>query len=404
MTDPEPIPRTLAERWRQAGDVAVHASFTVDFRYPIVFTRSVFHPDNGTFADLLGGACGGAQRKMLVWIDDGVAGAWPDLRARVRAYLELRIAHIRLAQEPSVLPGGEPAKGDLSGLDPLYRQVLRAQLDRHDFIVCVGGGALLDATGYVAATAHRGIRHIRVPTTVLAQNDSGVGVKNGINAFGCKNFVGAFAPPFAVVNDADFLRTLGRRDQVAGFAEAVKVALIRDRTFFVWLEDNAVALAAFETEVVETAVRRCAELHVAHIVGGGDAFERGSARPLDFGHWAAHKLETMTDHALRHGEAVAIGIAIDTTYSVACGRLPAQEGLRVIRLLSALGLATGHAALGRRGADGQISLLRGLEEFRQHLGGQLSITLLDAIGEGVQATAIDEIVLSKICLRMAAGC
>src|SRR4029079_4140447 len=124
-------------------------------------------------------------------------------------------------------------------------------LDRHAFVMAVGGGALLDLVGYAAATTHRGGRLLRVPTTVLAQNDSGVGVKNGVNAFGVKNLVGTFAPPFAVINDLRFLQTLEPRERVAGMAEAVKVALVRDASFFEWMEAEAAGLAAFQAEAVE---------------------------------------------------------------------------------------------------------------------------------------------------------
>src|SRR4029078_10058039 len=118
-------------------------------------------------------------------------------------------------------------------------------------------GAMLDAVGYAAATTHRGVRIVRVPTTVLAQCDGGVGLKNGVNAFGVKNFLGAFAPPFAIVNDERFLETLPARDRRAGMAEAVRVALVRDAAFFQWLETEAIALAAFEPAALATLVRRC---------------------------------------------------------------------------------------------------------------------------------------------------
>jgi 3-dehydroquinate synthase len=244
--------------------------------------------------------------------------------------------------------------------------------------------------GYVAATTHRGIRLIRVPTTVLAQNDSGVGVKNGINAFGVKNFVGTFAPPFAVLNDSDFLATLNRRDRIAGMAEAVKVALIRDASFYHWLEAHADELAQFELQAVSLLICRCAELHMRQISTGGDPFETGSARPLDYGHWAAHKLEMLSHHELRHGEAVAVGIALDARYSVAKGMLADGEDTRICRLLERLGFPLWHPALETRAADGRPALLGGLTEFREHLGGELTITLLAGIGRGEEVHDMEE--------------
>ena len=206
-------------------------------------------------------------------------------------------------------------------------------------MIAVGGGAVLDAVGLVAATTHRGVRLIRVPTTVLAQDDSGVGVKNGVNLYGVKNFCGTFAPPFAVLNDLDLLTPLAERDKIAGMAEAVKVALIRDGDFFAWLERHADDLITFQRPALAAMIRRCAELHMRQIAHGGDPFETGSARPLDYGHWSAHKLESLTKHHLRHGEAVAIGIALDARYSVLAGLLGRRPGRADLRPARASGLS-----------------------------------------------------------------
>ena len=168
------------------------------------------------------------------------------------------------------MPGGEACKNDPEQLFALQGWLQHCHVDRHSCLVIVGGGALLDMAGFAAATTHRGVRVVRMPTTVLAQNDSGVGVKTAINAFGAKNFLGAFAPPFAVLNDYDFIASLPRRDRIAGIAEAVKVAAIRDRAFFDWLDANAEALAAGDDEAMQWMIRRCAELHLNHIGQGGD--------------------------------------------------------------------------------------------------------------------------------------
>src|SRR5690606_29036842 len=133
-------------------------------------------------------------------------------------------------------------------------------IDRHSYVIAIGGGAVLDAVGLAAATAHRGIRHIRIPTTVLSQNDSGVGVKNGVNLFDSKNFFGTFVPPFAVLNDYDFIESLPEREKRSGIAEAVKVALIRDRVFFEWLEASVGERARFDAQAMAYMIQRCAEL------------------------------------------------------------------------------------------------------------------------------------------------
>jgi 3-dehydroquinate synthase len=279
--------------------------------------------------------------------------------------------------------GGEQTKASWSAVAELHAAIDRHHIDRHSYLIAVGGGALLDMTGLAAATAHRGVRHIRIPTTTLSQCDSGVGVKNGINAFGKKNFIGTFAPPFAVINDFQLLAPLSPRDKRAGFVEAVKVACIRDREFFNTLEKDAVALAQFQPEAMRKLIRRCAQLHMDHIAKNGDPFEFGSARPLDFGHWAAHKLEQLSGFTLRHGEAVALGIALDVIYARRAGYLKADQAERVLGLLKALGFELFHSDLQRE------ELLVGLEEFREHLGGRLAITLLRDIGVGFEVNEMD---------------
>ena len=291
---------------------------------------------------------------------------------------------------PIAVPGGEQVKNELFFVEQMQRQVFEHAIDRHSYVIAVGGGALLDAVGLVAATTHRGVRLIRVPTTVLAQDDSGVGVKNGVNLYGVKNFCGTFAPPFAVLNDIDLLTPLSERDKIAGMAEAVKVALIRDGDFFAWLERNADDLITFERAALAAMIRRCAELHMRQIAHGGDPFETGSARPLDYGHWSAHKLESLTKHHLRHGEAVAIGIALDARYSVLAGLLPAGQDERICALLEHLGFRLWHPALEARRPDGSLAVLEGLREFREHLGGELTVTLLADIGRGLEVHEIDE--------------
>ena len=364
--------------------------FTAAFEYPVIFTRDVFSPGNPSLAEVLARLEPARRHRVFAAIDDGVAQAWPRLADEIAAYAQAHAARLRLAGDPVVVAGGEAAKNDPEAVKQLQARFHATGLDRHSFVLIVGGGAVLDMVGYAAATTHRGLRVVRVPTTVLGQNDSGVGVKNGVNALGAKNLFGTFAPPFAVLNDSRFLETLAPRDRIEGMAEAVKVALIRDRGFFEWLEANAPRLLSFERAAVERLIRRCAELHLAHIATSGDPFESGSARPLDFGHWAAHKLETLTRHALRHGEAVAIGIALDARYSVETGLLDEPSLERIYALLQALGLPLWDDALVQADPAGGLAVLRGLEEFREHLGGELNITLLREIGQGVEVGELQE--------------
>jgi len=373
-----------------AFSAVYHQRFAVQYDYPVHFTHDLFSRDNPVFVEAVSRKEPTKRHRFLAFIDADVAASWPGLAHDICAYAEHHGERLQLLAHPETIVGGEQVKHDPELVTRLQRRLLELGVDRHAYVVAIGGGAFLDMAGFVAATVHRGVRHVRVPTTVLAQNDSGVGVKNGINAFGVKNFVGSFAPPFAVLNDANFLRTLHPRDRVAGIAEAVKVSLIRDRVFFEWLESQAQALHSSAPEAMGRMIRRCAELHMRQIAHGGDPFETGSARPLDYGHWSAHKLEALTAHELRHGEAVAIGIALDSRYSVQIGMLAAGQEERIFDLLKALGFFLWHPALETRDGEGRWLLQRGLEEFREHLGGELTITLLREIGRGEEVRVMDE--------------
>lgn len=364
--------------------------FSIAYEFPVVFTRDVFSPANRSIVDILGQNVGTRKPRVAVFADDGVGREMPDLARRIAAYCQFHCQSMELASPVEFVGGGEGCKNDAALVERLQRRLVELAIDRHSYVIAVGGGAVLDLIGYVAATTHRGIRHMRIPTTVLAQNDSGVGVKNGVNAFGIKNLLGTFQPPMAVINDSAFIDVLPGRDKRAGMAEAVKVALIRDLGFFEWIEEQAEALALFASEPLDRLIRHCAMLHMRQIALGGDPFERGSARPLDFGHWAAHKLETLSGYELRHGEAVAIGIALDTRYSVLAGLLPAGDDVRVLRLLRRLGFVLWHEALNLRDDTGKLLLVKGLEEFREHLGGELTITLLQNLGTGVEIHSMDQ--------------
>lgn len=373
------------------GASPVHRQrFTVSFEYPVCFTSDAFSPRNPQLADAIAWREPARRHRVLPVVDSGVADAWPQLPRDLRGYVAAHDDRLSLVAEPIVVPGGEPVKNDPAVVSHLLSRFDALGMDRHSFVLVIGGGAVLDMAGYAAAVAHRGLRVVRMPTTVLSQNDSGVGVKNGVNAFGKKNFLGTFAPPHAVVNDSRFLATLDRRDMLAGMAESMKVALIRDAAFFGWMSDHAEDLSAGAPPAVDVLIRRTAELHLAHIAGGGDPFETGSARPLDFGHWTAHKLESMTAHRLRHGEAVAIGIALDTLYSARVGLCDASLAEQVLGALARIGLPTFDPALATRADSGRFVVMNGLVEFREHLGGDLTITLLAGPGRGVEAHAIDE--------------
>jgi 3-dehydroquinate synthase len=370
-------------------DQAVHA-FSVPFQFPVFFTRNAWRPENLTLVDALRRLEPDRRHRVLIVVDSHVAGATPSLTADIQRYFAAHATHLSLVTAPVVVPGGESVKNDLSHTLFLLKDVSDFGIDRQSFIVAIGGGAVLDMASFAAAVAHRGIRVVRFPTTVLSQADSGIAVKNGVNLFGKKNFMGAFVPPFAVINDSVFLESLEHRDRICGVVEAIKVALLKDETFYHRIERCAGQIAVGDLRVIVPIVQRSAELHLAHICGNGDPFELGSARPLDFGHWAAHKLESITSHRLRHGEAVAIGIALDLEYSVRMGFLARDDAERILGLLQRVGFALWDEALAARDADGRFALLRGLEEFREHLGGMLHITQLRGIGRSFEVTEMDE--------------
>lgn len=376
-------------RSTQARTATHWQRFSVPYEFPVVFTEGVFDPENPALRDVLCRLEPAKRHRVVVFVDDGLTSGRAPLLEAIAKYAQRHSDVMELACAPVAVPGGEKIKSDLHFVESVQQTLFDLHIDRHSFVIAVGGGAVLDAIGLVASTTHRGVRHIRIPTTVLAQNDSGVGVKNGVNLQGLKNFVGTFAPPFAVLNDMEFIVTLPDRDKIAGMAEAVKVSLIRDAEFFGWIERHMDDLATFERPAMATMIRRCAELHMRQISQGGDPFESGSARPLDYGHWSAHKLESLTRHHVRHGEAVAIGMALDARYSVLSGLLAQGEEERICALLEYLGFDLWHPALAKIGANGEWAIMEGLRDFQEHLGGELSVTLLAGIGVGVEVHEID---------------
>jgi 3-dehydroquinate synthase len=366
-------------------------SFSVRFDYKVYFTTHLFRNNNSLFHDFLQSQKSDTTKKLLFVLDKGVVQHHPDLQQEIRDYFDSEES-FSLVPEMLVLPGGEAAKNDPNLFLQIVDAVNAYGIDRHSYLVAIGGGSILDLAGYAAAISHRGIRHIRVPTTVLSQNDSGVGVKNGINYFNKKNFLGTFAPPVAVLNDYFFLSTLNDGEWRSGMSEAVKVALIKNPQFYQWLKENAKVLAQRNMEAMEYLIKECAALHLQHIASG-DPFEMGSSRPLDFGHWSAHKLEQLSGFSIRHGEAVAFGIALDTVYSYLSGRINETDARNIIDLLQTLGFAITHPLMEIN--DDHSPVLEGLNEFREHLGGRLTIMLLQSIGKGVEVHELDTELLKK---------
>jgi len=369
----------------------IEQSFTVSYEYKLHFTDHIFGLDNPLFKDIIGGYNNKETVKVLFVIDSGVKACHPNISADIISYCTKNSSVIHLTEQIGIV-GGEQSKNDYHNVELILNAINDNGICRHSFVVAIGGGAVIDMVGYAAAIAHRGVKLIRVPTTVLSQNDSAVGVKNSFNILGKKNFLGTFAPAYAIINDSNFLTTLDQRDWISGIAEAVKVALIKDAKFFGFIEEHSAQLRARDMEAMEYLIYRCAEMHMEHIAQGGDPFESGSSRPLDFGHWAAHKLEYMTNYQLRHGEAVAIGMALDLVYAHFIGLINKETLDRILQVLEQIGFDL-HIPVQE---EGQLNeLLNGIQEFREHLGGELTITLISKIGAKHDVHEIDMSVMGK---------
>ena len=350
------------------------SEFSVSWTHRLRFTDSSFN--DGTLDTLISTL---SPLKILPVIDCGVTTntAFMD---DVTNWLSNSVIE---TSEPRIVEGGEVSKNSMRVVDQVLEDINTNNLCRKSCVLVIGGGAVLDAVGYAASIAHRGIPIIRMPSTTLAQCDSGLGVKNAVNYFGKKNFVGVFDPPFGVVNDIRLLSSLDNRHWCSGLSEAVKVALIKDKTFFEEIEQQSAQLLNRDLTAMGNAIQKSAILHLEHITNGGDPFERLNARPLDFGHWSAHKLEQITNNSLTHGEAVSIGLVIDIKCSVALGLLDNAIADRIVNVLQSLNLPTSHPALS------DPALLQGIEEFRQHLGGELTLLMLKGIADPVDVHALD---------------
>ncbi|OYP34576.1 3-dehydroquinate synthase [Rhodopirellula sp. MGV] len=362
-------------------------AFSVPFTHRVRTTGELSGDDFSVLLDVL--QPGGSGPAKVLLIAERAVATSSDHVQEIASNLE-DADSIRLVDHTMLLEGGETIKNDSAGVEAVLAKINDHDLDRRSYVIAVGGGAFLDAVGYAAAIAHRGIRLVRIPTTTLAQGDSGVGVKNAINYFGKKNWVGTFAVPWAVINDAALLDSLPERDFVSGFSESVKVALLKSRSEFDWLCENADGIREREMDVVTRAIAVSCKLHLRHITEGGDPFEMLEARPLDFGHWSAHKLEPITNYEIRHGEAVGIGVAIDCFYSHLKLGFPIEDVRRTCQCLQSMGMSLWHEAL-----SPLDRLLVGLEEFRQHLGGRLTITMLRGVGDSVNVHEIDTATMAQ---------
>jgi 3-dehydroquinate synthase len=373
----------------------IHQRLTVRWEFPVVFTHRLFDVQNPVLRETLDRLAEGRRHRAMLFIDESVAAANPGLIDAATQYFAAHSSALELAGEPEIVPGGEAIKNDFPYAEGLIRRLLEKRMDRHSYVIAIGGGAVLDAVGFATALVHRGLRLVRVPTTVLAQDDAGVGVKNGVNFLGGKNALGTFAPPFAVLNDFELLLTLPDRDWLNGVAEAFKVAIIRDRTFFNDLAASAHLYPQRDFKAMQSLVMRCAEMHLEHIRTNGDPFEYGRARPLDFGHWSAHKLELISSFRISHGEAVASGVLLDSIYACAQGWITEDELSQISGGLRRSGFRLWFDEIDARHPDGRRIIFDGLREFQEHLGGELCVTYPRGIGARFEVHEIDLAIMEQ---------
>lgn len=279
--------------------------------------------------------------KMLLQASLPVAAAH-----RVAVIADANVAELHRERLQTVLPGGTSwiefpageANKSLSRLIELLDGLAQAQLDRHDVVVTFGGGLAGDMGGFAAAIWMRGVRFVQVPTTIEAAVDAAVGGKTAVNHTVGKNMVGAFHQPSAVVMDTDFLETLPQRDFIAGLAESVKHAVIRDPAFFDWHVENAAQLVARDPQIISEAISW--NVAIKADVVAQDEREHGLRAILNHGHTVGHALELRAEYGLRHGECVALGMLVENEIAVRRGLLDAGLAARIRELIATVGLPT----------------------------------------------------------------
>jgi len=327
------------------------------------------------------------RRKIAVVTDQTVAGLH---LAALRGALEAQ----GIAVSVLALPPGEGTK-NWQSLQQVVEWLLAEKVERDDLVVAFGGGVIGDLTGFAASIVRRGVRFAQVPTTVLAQVDSSVGGKTGINSAQGKNLVGVFSQPVLVLADIDVLATLSARDFIAGYGEVVKYGLLGNADFFDWLEINGAALAAGDVEKRIYAVRRSCEMK-AEIVAR-DERERGDRALLNLGHTFGHALESACGYSdrLLHGEGVAIGCALAFEVSARLGLCSQESPSRVRAHLKQMKMKTDIADIKGElpDVDGLISLMG---QDKKVQAGKLRFIMARAIGDSFVADDVDMAVVKTV--------
>ncbi len=357
--------------------------------YDIHIGRHLLCEAAGLIGDLAPGA------KVALVTDETVAGLHaPALEASLH---QAGIASTRLT-----IPPGEASKS-YAQLAALCDELLAAKIERNDIVVALGGGVVGDLTGFAAAILRRGVRFVQIPTSLLAQVDSSVGGKTGINSSHGKNLIGAFHQPALVIADTALLDTLSEREFRAGYAEVVKYGLIDDPGFFDWCEANWSRIIAGGPERDHAVAVAC---RAKAAIVARDEREEGDRALLNLGHTFAHALERLTAYdsaRLVHGEAVAIGLALAFRFSQRLGLCPGQDAVRVARHLDAVGLpSTLQQVPGGAGSADEI--VAAMAQDKKVRRGVLTFILARGIGRSFIApgVAADE-VRAFVAEELAAG-
>ena len=337
----------------------------------------------------------GDWRRCAVVTDETVARLHLDT-------LQSSLAEAGLAVDPIVVPAGEASKS-FAQLAPLCEALLTRGIERGDAVIALGGGVIGDLAGFAASILRRGVTLIQAPTTLLAQVDSSVGGKTGINTPQGKNLIGTFHQPRLVIADTDTLDTLPARELRAGYAEIVKYGLLGDADFFAWLEANGVALLRGDVEARATAIEKSCRMK-ADIVAE-DERESGKRALLNLGHTFGHALEAWAGYSgdLLHGEAVSIGMALAFKLSERLDLCPPGRHERVTAHLRAAGLpvAIGELGAAGRGIPEPAELMTHMMQDKKVSGGRLTFILARDIGEAfiTRDVAIDDVkrLLSEEC-------
>jgi len=326
-----------------------------------------------------------ARKRTAVVSDETV---WRLQGARLSAALE----RSGIAATPVLVAPGEQAKS-FEGLAEVTDRLLALELDRGDVVTAFGGGVVGDLAGFAAAIYKRGIDFVQIPTTLLAQVDSSVGGKTAIDTPRGKNLVGAFHQPRLVLADLGVLATLPDREMRAGYAEVIKYGLMGDFAFFEWLEANGAKVLSREPAALAHAVARCVEMK-AEIVAQ-DETEQGRRALLNLGHTFGHALEAETGYGegLRHGEAVAAGMALAFRFSAARGLCPTQEAGRATAGIAAAGLPTTLAEIPGHPFDA-ARLVGHMAQDKKAQAGQLTFILARGLGEAFIAKDVDAAAVS----------